>query len=211
LWANQDQKYHRRVKKINERYEKQIQEHKEYFRRFKEVLHKENFRNFLEIQNRRLLEYQIESKRIHRKVESQFLKIYEEKLSLERELGQLEQTTNRQSDLQFSDITKQVEQIIKASNFNFKNLNPSRQELENIYKMLENVERNLNVFDEAFQQLKDDLTQRLAVKTASAKSYIALGPEILEVSPDSFWETDPVKVAAKILKRIVTFQSVLVR
>lgn len=197
--------------KINERYDKKIREHRAYFRRFKDVLFRENFRNFLEVQNQRLLEYQIESKRVYRKVESQFLKVYEEKLNLESELGRLEQQTNRNSDLQFVDIGRQVAQILQAANFNFKNLNPSRQELSKLFGMLENVERNLDVFDDTFQRMKDDLIARLGTQHGPAKSYINLGPQLMEISPDSFWETDRLQVASKLLKRVVDFQSALVQ
>lgn len=154
--------------------------------------------------------YQIESRRIHKKVESHFLKIYEQKLNLENDLGKLEQRTNSYSDLMFMDIDKKVEEVLRASNFNFKNLNPTQADLQQMFQLLNNVERNIDNFDETFTTLRAELAAKLSENAPTFKSYITLTDDLVSFTPENVWSKDRFEMGLKILSKVTKFQAMLV-
>lgn len=210
MFDNQDQKYQKRIQRVNLRYDKNIQEFREYFKKYKNILARENFKHFLQIRNKRVLEFQIENRRIRNKVNSQFLKVYEEKLDLERELSVLEETTNTRSESYFSNIEKEIERITRNSDDSFSRFNLTPKELQSIYFSLGKLEDNLDLFDETFNVLRRDLLLKVTARNVERKSYVQVPRELWDFATEDVLGSDRFETTLRILGKMASFKASLV-
>lgn len=210
LFHKKDKKHHDRIARINQRYDKKIKELREYFSNYKRILAHKNFKDFLQIHNKRMLDYQIESRKNHRKIESQFLKIYQEKLDLENELSQLEVEVNNRADTQFANIEKVVQKIIKNSDYDFSRLNLSVVQLQSIYFSIDQIQSNLDFFDETFQVLKNGLLKKISSENSKSKQFISISEETFDFCRELSATMDKFECVSKIMEKVCEFKSSLV-
>ena len=210
MFDNQDQKYQKRIQRVNLRYDKNIQEFREYFKKYKNILARENFKHFLQIRNKRVLEFQIENRRIRKKVNSQFLKVYEEKLDLERELSILEETTNTRSESYFANIEKEIERITRNSDDSFSKFNLTPKELQSIYFTLGKLEDNLDFFDETFNVLRRDLLLKVTARNLDRKNYVQVPRELWDFATEDVLGSDRFETTLRILGKMASFKASLV-
>jgi hypothetical protein len=198
--------------KIINRYEKTINEHRKYYRDYKENLTRENFKKFLSIQNKKILSFQILANNTKRNYESDFRRIFDQKLALEGELAKLEEQGNRASNSTFIDIKALINDILERSNFNYNIFTVSQNELFRIYKKLENLDEGLFEFDRQFEEVKQNLKDKLKISEFQTNSFelLSVKESILNFDLTQIEKYPAMFLFKAILEKVIRFKANLV-